>query len=119
MNSLVFAGLIAPDDGGVVEASDSPVDTAASSRIYSFSLKRSLALEIKDNTSRKKGGKAAVSNGSVDRSEPEKSGGAVSKKGNGRRHESKKGDLDPPILEVETEIGSKVVTRNRLKNSEI
>jgi hypothetical protein len=65
------------------------------------------------------GGKAVVSNGSVDRSEPEKYRGAASKKGNGRCHESRKGDLDPPILEVETEIGSKVVTRNRLKNSEI
>jgi hypothetical protein len=55
MNSLVFASLTAPDDGGVVEASDSPMDMAAGSRRYSFSLKRSLALETKDNTSRKKG----------------------------------------------------------------
>jgi hypothetical protein len=91
---------------------------AADSERYSFSLKRSLNLETHDNTSKKKGGKPVVSNRSIEASEPVKLGCAMSKE-NGRCHKFRKGNLDPPIIEVVKEIGSKVVTFSRLKNSEL
>jgi hypothetical protein len=119
MNFLVSASLTATNHGGVVEGSNKPVDTVVCSGRYSFSLKRFLNLETHDNTSRKKGGKPVVSIRSIEANEPVKLGCAASKKGSGCRHEYRKGDLDPPIIIVVKEIGNKVVTCSRLKNSEL
>jgi hypothetical protein len=99
---------------------------------YSFSLKRSLIPSTSDSPSRKKGGKSGVSTGGANTkgdkprvstgganrkggksgvstgganmNEGEKPGLPLAKKPGGHRHDYRKGDVEPPIIDVVTDI---------------
>jgi hypothetical protein len=98
---------------------------------YSFSLKRSLIPSMSDSPSRKKGGKSGVSSGGANRkggksrvstgsaniNEGENLGLPLAKKVGGRQHECRKGDVEPPIIDVVTDTSQQVQTRSRQKNT--
>ena len=98
---------------------------------YSFSLKRSLTPSTFDSPSRKKGSKSRVSSVGANRkggksgvstrgtniNEGEQSGLPLAKKPRGRRHEYRMGDVEPPIIDVATDISQQVQTRSRQKNT--
>jgi hypothetical protein len=86
---------------------------------------------MSDSPSRKKGGKSGMSNGGANRkggkpgvftgsaniNDGEKLGLPLAKKAGRRRYECRKGDVEPPIIDVVTDISHQVQTRSRRKNT--
>jgi hypothetical protein len=90
---------------------------ATGARRYSFNTKRSPDPCIDDFSTRKKVNKACASNDNCDNNKATRSSGHAAKKGNCCQHMHRKGDLEPPIIELLVEESQKVVTRSRIKNS--
>jgi hypothetical protein len=83
---------------------------------YSFSLKRGLCTSVDDAKTRRKPTQASTPVKRSDLQKVTKSFGQASMKSASRRHESRKGDLEPKIIESVEENGNRV-TRSRLKNT--
>jgi hypothetical protein len=83
---------------------------------YSFSLKRGLCTFVDDANTMKKPTQASTPAKRSDLQKVTKSSRQASKKSASRRHESRKGDAEPKIIEFVEENGNRV-TRSRLKNT--
>ena len=83
--------------------------------LYSFSLKRSNSNCVDDGSNRKKVIKSVVTNENNAPGRNSKLPAAASKKPGSRRLDSRKGDIEPKIIEVPTGKEQSVVTRSRLR----
>lgn len=83
--------------------------------IYSFNLKRSGSNTVDDSSNRKKVPKSVVTNENTAAGKTPKLPTGASKKPGSRRLDSRKGDLEPKIIEVPTGKDQSNVTRSRLR----
>jgi hypothetical protein len=84
---------------------------------YSFTLKRSLNPSGDDSSARKKASVLPTDSENGDARQGSKLHGPTLKKGGVCRHESRKGDAEPAILEVRKETSEQRVTKSKVKTT--